>query len=144
MAGFGTMAIGSGPFGLGTPVTATAPPDGPAGSRFINTAGDYEQDSTTRQLKQMPPVRQAVMLALRTLQGSSSALPTFGVRLPRKMGDTFESEVRSAIAAALNHLTSANRITLDRVTAVKGIGGRAKITVSYTDIESGKRDSVDV
>lgn len=145
MAGFGTMACGQGPFGLGTPVSAEAPPDGPAGSRFINPAsGDYEIDADTRQLKQMPPTRQAVLLALKTVRGSSSALPQFGVRWPRKMGDTFEAECRSAVAAALSHLTSTNRIRIDSVSALKGIGGRAKVTVSFTDISTGLSDQVTI
>lgn len=142
MSGFGVMAFGNGPLGLGTPISATAPPDGPAGSRYINSAGDFEQDSDTRQLKQMPATRQAVFLALKTLRNSSSALPTFGIQLPRKMGDTFEAEAKSAITTALAHLTTSGRIRLDGVKVEKGLGGRARFTVSFTDTSTGTKDSV--
>lgn len=143
MAGFGTLGFGSGPLGLGTPITAEAPPDGPAGCKFINPAtGDFEQDADTHQLKQMPAARQAVLLALRTLQGSSSAIPGFGVRMPRKMGDTFEAEAKSAITTALAHLTGSGRIRLDGVKVEKGLGGRARFTISFTDTSTGVKDSV--
>ena len=81
------MPFGTGPMGLGTPVTASLPPKGPAGSRYIHPATkDYERDPTTGQLKQMPKVRQQVLLALTTLLGSASTLDGFGIRLPRKQG----------------------------------------------------------
>jgi phage baseplate assembly protein W len=87
----------------------------------------------------MPATRQAVLLALKTVRGSSTALSSFGVKLPRKMGETFEAECRSAVTAALSHLINTNRIRLDSVTAEKGLGGRGRITVAYTDIATGKK-----
>jgi phage baseplate assembly protein W len=146
MAGFGLMAAGFGPFGYGTPASADAPPDGPSGVRFIHPRSkDFEQDPDTLQLKQMPPYRQAVLIALATLEGSSTAQPTFGVRLPPRMGNTFEAEVNAAVRKALHHLTDIQKvIRVDRVTAEKGLGGRARITVSYTVVATGKDDQVTV
>lgn len=141
MAGFGIMGAGTGPMGLGTPVSASLPPDGPAGCRYLNPASkDYEQDPTTGQHKQMPKVRQQVLLALTTLLGSATTLQGFGIRLPRKMGDRFQAETEVSVRAALRHLTDTQRvIRIDSIKAEHGRGGRARITVSWTDATTGKR-----
>ncbi len=143
MSGFGTVPFGTGPAGLSVPITANAPASGPAGVRWINPAsGDYEQDSVSGQLKQMPALRQQVLLALRTVYGSSTALPKFGVKAPRKMGDSFELEMRSAVRSALTHLTTPGLMRIDAIKVERGLGGRARITVSFTDNATGKADTV--
>lgn len=138
MAGFGSMPLGSGPFGLGTPLPAAPPPVGPAGCRFINpVTKDYEVDSDTGQLKQMPGNRQRVLLALMTLQGSSSVLPQFGARFPKKMGNTFEARCQQEARRALRQLTEVEGvIRIDGITVTRGLSGRALIVVSWTDLES--------
>lgn len=142
MTGFGNAPAGTHGAGLGVPVEAAAPPSGPAGCRFLNPAtGDFEVDPTTLQLKQMPVERQQVLLALRTLQGSAAADPQFGVRLPKKMGDSFEAEATTAVRAALLHLTDQQKsIRIDAVTAEHGRGGRGRITVVYTILRTGVAD----
>lgn len=144
MPGFGSAPAGTSGAGLGVPVEAAAPPTGPAGSRFINPAtGDFEIDSDTLQQKQMPIERQQVLLALRTLYGSAAAVPGFGVRIPKKMGDRFVAEATDAVRAALVHLTDKQKvIRLDKVTAEHGRGGRGKVTVHYTITRTGKNDVV--
>jgi hypothetical protein len=130
--------------GLGTPVSASAPAEGPAGSRYIDQATkDYAQDPGTGQLKQMPKVRQQVLLAVTTLLGSASTLNKFGIRMPRKMGDRFQAEMTNSVRAALRHLTDTQKvIRLDGVTAVHGRGGRGLTTISWTDLTTGKPDQV--
>jgi hypothetical protein len=142
MAGFGTAPMGTSGAGLGVPVTAADPPTGPAGSRYINPAtGDFEQDSDTLQLKQMPIERQQVLLALKTLYGSAAAAPTFGVRPPKKMGSRFQSEMTAAVRAALRHLTDEQKvIRLNAVTVTHGQGGRGLVHVDYTITRTGKQD----
>jgi hypothetical protein len=144
MAGFGTMPFGTGPLGLGTPVTANLPPVGPAGCRYINPATkDYEQDPATRQFKQMPAVRQQVLLAITTLAQSATSLDWLGIRLPRKMGDRFQAETEVSVRAALRHLTEAQRvIRIEFIRAEHGRGGRGRITVGWLDLKTGKRDQV--
>ena len=146
MGGFGTFSFGTGPFGFGAPVTGTAPPEGPAGSRWINPATrDFEVDPTTGQLKQMPAVRQRVLLALVTLVGSSTVLPKFGVRLPRKMGSQFDAQVRAAVNLALRQLTEVEQlIRIQRIDVLKGGGGRAQVTVAFVNLENGEEDFVSV
>lgn len=132
--------------GLGTPMSANLPPDGPSGSRYINPASkDYEQDPSTRQLKQMPKVRQQVLLAVTTMLGSASTLQRFGTRLPRKMGDRLQAETDVSMRAALRHLTETQKvISIDSITAERGRGGRARITLKWTDLTTGKPDSLTV
>lgn len=146
MAGFGVYPAGLAPFGLNTPIPVNAPATGAAGSRFINPATkDYQQDPTTGQLAQMPAVRQRVLLALLTLVNSSSVNPAFGVRLPRKMGTFFESEMRLAIRAALKQLTDVEKIVrIDGISVERGTGGRSRTTVSYTDLTTGQPDQVEI
>jgi hypothetical protein len=142
--GFGLMGFGLGPFGLETPDEPPDPPTGTPGSRFLNPAtGDYETDSVTNQLKQMPRNRQRVLLALMTLRRSASTAQGFGVRLPRKMGNSFEIETRQAVILALRHLTDGEAaIRLDSVIVERGRNGRAQVTVSYFDLEEQINDQV--
>lgn len=144
MSGFGAYSFGLGPFGTGSPAEAPEPPTGSAGSRWIDPGTrDYALDGETGQLKQMPGVRQRVLLALATIQGSASTAPRFGVRLPTKMGTTFEAECRQATQAALRHLTDLEQvIRVDQILVERGARSRARVTVSYTDISTGERDSV--
>lgn len=145
MAGFGTMAFGTGPFGLGTPTTSTAPPDpSGAGSRYINPATrDYQQDSTTLQLAQMPGLRQRVLLAVMTLRTSSTALPTFGISIPRKVTPSFVAEVQASVRASLRQMTEVERvIRIDGITVEIGASGRQRVTISYTDTSAGVPDAV--
>ena len=144
MAGFGIMGFGTGPMGLGTPVSAEAPPTGEAGTRYINPATrDYQVDPSTGQQAQMPVVRQQVLLALTTLKKSAASLDWLGVKLPRKMGDRLQTETEKSVRAALRHLTDTQRlIRIDTIKAVAGRGGRAEITVGWTDVVTGKADSV--
>ncbi len=144
MAGFGTAGFGSSPFGLGTPVSASAPPSGPAGCRYLNPASkDFEIDPDTGQQAQMPAVRQQVLLAITTLKNSATTLDWFGIRMPRKMGDRFQAEVEKSVRAALRHLTDTQQvIRIDSIKAEHGAGGRGRITVSWSDRKTGKPDSV--
>jgi hypothetical protein len=90
-------------------------------------------------------LRQRVVLALRTLLGSSAAVPTMGVELPRKMGTTYAAEVRNAVLVALRQLVDVEKIMrVDGITTVKGAGGRSLITVSYTDLTTGEADEARV
>lgn len=132
------MPLGTGPFGLGTPISDAAPAAGPTGSRFINPiTGDYEQDPDTKHLKQMPGTRQRVVLALTTLLGSSSVIPKFGVRFPKKMGQTFDAKCQQAVRSALRQLTEVEEVVrIDGITVEKGLGGRARIVVSWTDLST--------
>lgn len=140
--GFGLMQFGLGPFGLETPDTPPDPPTGTAGSRFINPAtGDYEKDGVTGQLKQMPRTRQRVLLALITLRQTASTAPSFGNKLPRKMGTAFEMESRQAVLYALRHLVE-TAIRIESLVVERGRGSRARITLSYTDLDTGEPDQV--
>lgn len=142
--GFGLMQFGLGPFGLETPDTPPDVPTGEAGSRFINPAtGDYEKDGVTGQLKQMPRTRQRVLLALITLRRTASTSPGFGSKLPRKMGTAFEIETRQAVLYALRHLTDVEKvIRIESLLVERGLNSRARVTVSYTDLDTNEPDQV--
>lgn len=146
MPGYGVYPSAISPFGLGTPIPATAPPTGEAGVRYLNPAtGDYEQDPVTKQLAQMPSTRQRVLLAVMTLRNSMSVNRDFGVRMPRKMGTFFESEATQAVRAALRHLTETEQvIRIDAIEVTRGAASRARIVISFTDLTTDRPDKVAV
>ena len=125
MAGFGVSALGLFPFGIGTPVSVTDPPDAADTqfSRYINPgSGDYEVDDVTGHLKQMPPVRQRVLLALKTTLGSSNALPGLGVDKPKKIGTNFQDIMKRRVREALVQLTDVeSALAQDRMLAPVGV-----------------------
>ena len=142
--GFGVMPFGLGPFGLETPDDPPTPPTGTAGSRYINPAtGDYEVDETTGQLKQMPRTRQRVLLALITMRRTVPTAPRFGANLPRKMGTSFEVEVRQSVALALQHLVNERAIDLQQIVVERGRNSRARVTVNYIDLDTDEPDFVE-
>jgi hypothetical protein len=142
MAGAGTIPGGTGPFGIGTPAEASERPTGAAGVRFINPdTRDYEQDPSTSQLAQMPSVRQRVMLALVTEFGSSG-VDGFGFKRPPKMGTGFERVTELAVRTALRQLTDVERIIrVDQVLVDRLNTQRARINVTFTNLETGKQDT---
>jgi hypothetical protein len=125
---------------------ATPRPTGESGTRFIDPATkDYRQDPTTRQLAQMPSTRQRVLIAVTTERRSASVNLQFGIKAPRKMGTFFESEQRQAVQAALRHLTETEQaIRVDAITVERGINGRSRTVISFTDLATGRPDKVAV
>lgn len=137
------MPAGISPAGLFTPALAANAPAPSAGSRYVNPAtGDYEIDPATGQAAQMPPTRQRVLLALNTVFGSSVAVPDFGLRTPRKIGPRFVGETKAAARSALRHLTREDGpvIRIDAITVDVFSPGKALLTVSYTDLTTGRPD----
>ena len=129
--------VGSTPFAMAAPVAApAAATQGPALSRYINPcSGDYQIDSYVGQLAGMPTLRQRVLLILNTEYGSSSALPTLGIRRPAKITESFVAETRAAIRQAFYRLTDVERIMqIDNIFIIKQSGGRVEITIEYRDL----------
>lgn len=145
MLGFGLSPAGTGAFGLGTPEIIPEQGTGTVGSRWINPATKtYEVNEYTHNLKQMPGVRQMVLLAVMTLQGSASPNPRFGVKPPTKMGNTFEAECKDSVKKALSHMTDSDSplIRVDKITVTRGRNSRAEVLIDYVDISTGETDSV--
>ena len=132
------------PFGLGTPIPTGDPPDGASGTRYLNPATrDYQVDTTTGQLAQMPSIRQRVLLALLTVRGSSTASPGFGIVAPRKMGEQFDVEMKQAVRSALKQLTDVEKVVrIDGIIVERGARSRSRTTVIFTDLITGEGDSV--
>jgi phage baseplate assembly protein W len=142
MPGFGSAPFGGSPYGLGVPGEAALPTTSPAGSRYIDASTrDYAYNATTGQFAQMPEIRQRVLLALLTEQGSIPTQPTFGIKRPQKMGDTFEAEMKAAVRLALQQMTDVEKVLrIDQILVRKGVGGRSETTVVYTDMTTGVPD----
>lgn len=144
MQGFGLIPVGMAPFGLGTPDPSGTPLAGTSGSRYLDTTtGDYVIDAATRQFKQMPKVKQRVLLALVTEQGTAKLLTDLGRRTPAKLGDSTQNEMQTMVAHALAQLIEIERIVeLGQVLVERTPGGRAVVTIPYVDLTTGAEDSL--
>jgi hypothetical protein len=141
MAGLGTSPVGSTPFGFGTPATATAPPEDPPDlAQFIEPREKQNTLASDGEYQRMPIVRHKVLLALTTTLGSSAAVPTLGMKLERKMDDSFEQRQEQNVRDALAHIP-ANEMTLNSV-VVRRVAptGRSEITVGYDDLLTGRQN----
>ncbi|HEX5076136.1 MAG TPA: hypothetical protein VFW03_23185 [Gemmatimonadaceae bacterium] len=139
------MAVGSTPFGMGTPAVGEDVPTGPAGSRYLDPlARDYVVDPSSGQYQQMPSVRQRVLITVITMLGSSSSQPLFGVQLPQRMDERFEADARGRIRAALSQLIDIEQVmVLDgQIKVERGLGGRARFTIPFFDLTTGERHTV--
>lgn len=137
--------LGTGPLSLGAPLEVATIPTGTGSlSRWINPgSGDYEQDEATLQLKSMPPVRQRVVLIMRTLRGSSTVLPNLGVEKPDRMDETFERVMAQNVRDAYYQLTHVEKvIRIERVMVGRVSTGRADVLMAYTDLTTGEPDVV--
>lgn len=131
------------PFGIGTPVTATEPPTGKLSlSRYLNPGtGAPQADSATGHLATMPRVRQRFLILLRTLRGSSSVLPEFGLDLPVKMDGTFERRCEASIRAGAASMTDVEKVArIDGIAVTRLALGRVHVVVSFTDLTTGTAD----
>lgn len=134
------------PWGLGAPVDAPDPPIGkPSLSRYISPGdGDISVDEDTGHLRAMPSIRQRFLLLARTVRGSSAVLPEFGIVLPDKMDDFFETRVENGVRNGARQMTDVEKVArIDAVLVERTSSGRATITISYTDLTTGVNDTVE-
>lgn len=141
MLGLGNAALGSTPYGLGTPATADAPPKAvPIGSRFLNPrTRDWQLDSVTGQYAQHDALSARVLRRLLTSRGTSSAIPTLGIRMPAKIDGAFTRRVQDAVRLALHWEIDVEKVLrLDSVAVevADSPTGRVRVTVSFTDLET--------
>lgn len=146
MAGLGGSPIGSTPFGTGTPIEATAPPDAPMqASRFINTdTRDYEAGDDG-EYKAMPTVRQRAMIALGMTLGSSAAIQNHGLKLPDRIDERFPQRSALSIRQALDFMVSHGELRIDSITLPdSGVTGRTEHLVAYTDLTTGNTGTLTI
>jgi phage baseplate assembly protein W len=129
-------------------VSGAEKPTGAAGVRFLNPATrDYEHDTVSGQLKQMPSVRQRVLIALTTTIESSTVQREFGLRRPRKIDGQFLVRMKQAIREALRQMTDVEKVMrVERIDVERGVSGsataRVQTTVVFVDLTTGKEDAV--
>lgn len=111
-------------------------------SRAINPeTGDYS--ATSDGFAVMAPQTQQVVIALTTAQGSIPQNPSFGLRMPAKVTDSFAADVDTAVRSALAHIAGLQilDITVEQSSA---LSSRYLITVSFRDTVTGREDSSSV
>lgn len=126
------------PFGVGTPIDATAPPvERPTGVRYLNpVTRDYEVDNEG-EMRRMPAVRQRILIAVTQLLKSSSVEPNRGIRMPGKIGKDFTERARAAVIAATAEIVALGHATIDAVQVLVPQVGRAVIVITFTDLTAG-------
>lgn len=133
----GTSPIGSTPFGVGSPSSATVPPTVSASEStalYLDpSTGDYAIDPASGDLALMPRVRHQVVVALTTTRGSRTNAPTEGIDLPRKIGPSFGQRYRNSVRDALRPVIAAGDLRLDEV-SIPVQGSRAMPVVEFTDL----------
>lgn len=129
--------VGSAPFGLSTPVAAPEPATkGPALSRYIDPgSGEYVIDSTVGQFADMPSTRQRVLLIAKTELGSSTALPSLGIKRPAKLDSAIVARMKAEIRRAFHRLTTIERIiSIKSIEVTKLSSGRLAWTMEWIDL----------
>lgn len=146
MSGAGLESAGLSPFGYGTPTETDGPSANPWGSRFINPSSkNLEFDSVTGQLRQMPPVRQRVLLTVLQTKGSSTTRPNEGTKRPAKMGDGFQREQEQYVREAHRQMTDVERvIRIDQVTVTRRDNQGAHTDIAFTDLTTGVEDKAEL
>lgn len=111
-------------------------------SRYLDpTTGDYS--ATSDGFAVMSPRTQQVVIALTTAQGSIPQNPTFGLRMPAKVTDSFTADVDTAVRSALAHITGLQILGVV-VEQSSALSSRYLITVSFRDTVTGREDSTSV
>lgn len=141
MIGIGTVAIGSTPFGFGTPVVAQAPSESQGNAAFIDPRTKDYVVGDDGEVKRMPITRQRVLLLLLTELGSS-ADPEKGLRLPDKIDQTYVQQCQQAVRDAL--VPMGGDIVIDAIPVEVLPNGRTFITVEFTDLTTGNSDTVTI
>lgn len=136
MTGLGNAPLGRSPYGLVYEAPTTAQPDASSLRRWLDPITGQYVLAADGSFEQMPAIRQRVVLALGTVQGSIGVLADFGKSSPNIMGTRFAAEEEAAVRLALRQLTDVEAvIRIDRITIERSsqIPGRWRTTVSYVE-----------
>lgn len=147
--------FGSGPFGMGTPITVPEPLGKPLetregvrnGSRKVDPiTRDFEFSPVTSRIVGLSNTQHLVQQCLSTEEGTA-AMQTLGNRFKQltRITGSFEKEADTAVRAALAILTDDNVISIDSI-EVRRIVGRAAgvfIRVKWTDIATSEQFTTD-
>ena len=145
-AGTGFARVGSSSVGFGEPATtaefskAFVKSDGKIGnSRAINAdTGKYEYNEVDGTIKGIDGAQQMVMLALKTVQGSS-LINSLGNNLSsiKVINANIKAEVNNRVELALQSLIDRNIIILDKTDVqVDKVRNRTIIAVYWTDVST--------
>lgn len=153
MAGAGFQRAGLTPAGIGTP--SAAPVYGgsimrddntglPAQGRYIDPAlGTYVLDSFGR-AKGTTEVRQLVLLAAKTVLGSS-AMTTLGQSLGdvKTIGPTFQKDVSDRLRSAFAPIVARGLMKINNIDVQQMLDnrGRVQAVVRWTDTTTGKEEA---
>lgn len=152
MSGFGSMPAGSGPYGLGTPLTGAeaggVPMTDPntnngTGSRLIQN-GSYVYDENGR-AKGMTNSQQMVLLAVTTAI-RSSADQDLGNNLASidRITDDVSRRIENVVRSALAYAVDTGMIRIDSIATVKLFPSAVAVSVRWFDIASGETQLTEV
>jgi hypothetical protein len=134
MIGAGIQLAGVTGGGLGEVNTPLVPPTPLTGAPMLTIQGDYEFDYMTGDIKRESTGRHVVLMAVRTMQGSANADPTFGLKMPRKIGLEFANDVKQSLRGSLDASIKAGLVRLDDVPVDIKPRGVVDVRVEFTDL----------
>lgn len=129
---------------LGAPVLPAGPPTVARGARLLDRTGNPVIDPVTGGFVKADAVMMRVYLAVKTTLASASGDKTVGSKLPRKVGNRFEAELRTSVQLALAGMIAERTITLENVTAVQIHPGTYAPEIEYTNLLTNSRDRIQV
>ena len=141
MIGIGIQAAGLTMAGLGDIDPTPDQPLNVPGVLFIGPDQDYAIDPATGSLAKMGSTKQRGFLAVAT-ELNSSCLQDFGVMDPTKVNGQFEAAMKNSVRAALRTMVTAGEIRIDDIVIERINSNRTQRTVYFTDLLTGKDDSV--
>jgi hypothetical protein len=135
MIGAGIQLAGVTGGGLGEVNAPLVPPTPLPGAPLLTIQGDYEFDYLTGDIKRESTGRHVVLMAIRTAQGSASADPTFGLKMPRKIGLEFANDVKASLRGSLSDSIRDGLVRLDDVPVTIKPLGVVDVRVEFTDLQ---------
>jgi phage baseplate assembly protein W len=113
------------------------------GVAFINASGDYELGENGDVVK-TSPLKQRIMLLLRTALGSVVGQQNIGLQVQRAVDNSWRYRMSRAVEKALAPVVLDGSIDIVRVVLQQTTSLRASITVVYTALETGEEREVTI
>lgn len=106
------------------------------------TTGDFALDSDGKFIG-MGKVRQMVVMALATIKGSATALPSLGLTFPinQNINSGTTRRIQSDVRSALAHLVR-RYIRIVEIAVTYPTSSRAQVEVRYINLESNSEETV--
>lgn len=143
LQGLGFAPLGTSPLGWGKPAASDPQTASKSGYGAVSSVSfdphtaDVEIDAYGSE-ESMTDAQQRVYFCLKTIRGTRTAFPDFGLQAPRKILDDMQTEIYELVRVALAPVLDDGSITLDAV-RVETIKNTVCAAVIWTDTRRQKQ-----